>query len=64
MIYFLASVFLASGLAAGAAAFASVGLAAGAGALTSAGLASVGFPTAGLCANIRFIDMETSDGAN
>ena len=48
LIYFLASVFLASGLAAGAAAFASVGLAAGAGALTSAGLASVGFPAAGL----------------
>jgi hypothetical protein len=38
LIYFLASVVLASGLAAGAAAFASVGLAAGAGALASAGL--------------------------
>jgi hypothetical protein len=47
LIYFLVSVFLASGLAAGAAAFASVGLGAGAGALASAGLALVGLVVAG-----------------
>ena len=68
LLYFLASVFFALGLAVGAAAFASVGLAASSAAFTSVSLAAgagalalVGFPAAGLSPDTFFLGF--ADGA-